>query len=117
MILAVSTVPIQSAPIGASHRIRVWLKSLTNIPPDESATTYSLPFNDSYVYQRIWKSDTLKIGARLNFESMGNKAIMGFSSGGPQTIVSTGLLPDLGHKHSQSTSQTSDKTTRSSRRP
>jgi len=110
------TVPIQSAPIGASHRIRVWLKSLAT-PPDEPATAYSLPFNDSYVYQRIWKSDTLKIGARLNFESMmGHKAVMGISSRGPQTIVTTGLPHDLGQKHSASASQASDRLTQSSRR-
>lgn len=110
------TVPIPSTPTGASHRIRVWLKSLINISSDEP-TAFSMPFNDSYVYQRIWKSDTFKVGARLDFESLGNKAIMGFSSGHPQTIVSTSL-PELSRKSSQSRPHTAaiDRSTRGARR-
>lgn len=78
------TVPIKSVPVGASHRIRVWMKSLVNL---SASTPSALPFHDSYIYQRIWKSDTFKIGARLDFESMSNKATMGFAAGPPQTIV------------------------------
>lgn len=81
-----SSVPITSQPAGASHRIRVWLRSLVSLqnPPPQ----YAIPFNDSYIYQRIWKTDTFKVGARLDFESLGGKLIMGFAaSGGPQTIV------------------------------
>ncbi|RDB19784.1 hypothetical protein Hypma_012899 [Hypsizygus marmoreus] len=87
-------VPINSTPVGASHRLRVWLKSLVNLSTIDSATTFALPFNDSYIYQRIWKSDAFKIGSRLDFESMSNKAIMGFASPeGPQTIVTTRTPP------------------------
>ncbi|GLB34164.1 hypothetical protein LshimejAT787_0110480 [Lyophyllum shimeji] len=78
------TVPIKSVPAGASHRVGVWLKSLINLSAN---TPTALPFPDSYVYQRIWKSDAFKIGAGLDFESMSPKATMGFAAGPPQTIV------------------------------
>ncbi|KAJ7584346.1 hypothetical protein C8J56DRAFT_149924 [Mycena floridula] len=82
------TVPMQSAPEGASHRVRVWLKTYSSAPVDPTST-FSLPFSDSYVYQRIWKSDSFKIGAQLDFGSLANrKMVMGFSvGGGPKTIV------------------------------
>ncbi|KAF5387620.1 hypothetical protein D9615_000711 [Tricholomella constricta] len=80
------SVPINSVPAGSSHRIRVWLKSLVNLSANTPA---ALPFHDSYIYQRIWKSDTFKIGARLDFESMSNKAIMGFAAGAPQMIMTS----------------------------
>ncbi|KAF8076758.1 hypothetical protein FPV67DRAFT_431212 [Lyophyllum atratum] len=84
------TVPIKSLPAGSSHRIRVWIKSLVNLSAN---TPSALPFHDSYIYQRIWKSDTLKIGARLDFESMSSKAIMGFAAGAVQTIVTSARPP------------------------
>ncbi|KAF9006741.1 hypothetical protein BDQ17DRAFT_1389501 [Cyathus striatus] len=75
-------------PAGASHRLRVWLRSLVPLSSSNPTASYTLPFNDSYIYHRIWKSDAFKIGARLDFDSLGSKMIMGFpSSGGPQTIV------------------------------
>ncbi|KAF8827234.1 hypothetical protein HHX47_DHR5000568 [Lentinula edodes] len=81
-----STVPMSSMPAGASHRIRVWLKTFLPFPNDQSSNI-SLPFNDSYVYQRIWKSDSLKIGARLDFYSLGAKMVMGYSNGPPKTFT------------------------------
>ncbi|KAJ3719352.1 hypothetical protein C8R42DRAFT_673570 [Lentinula raphanica] len=80
------TVPMNSMPAGASHRIRVWLKTLLPFPSDQSSNI-SLPFNDSYIYQRVWKSDSLKIGARLDFHTLGTKMIMGFSNGPPKTYT------------------------------
>ncbi|KAJ3873424.1 hypothetical protein F5879DRAFT_403291 [Lentinula edodes] len=80
------TVPMSSMPAGASHRIRVWLKTFLPFPNDQSSNI-SLPFNDSYVYQRIWKSDSLKIGARLDFYSLGAKMVMGYSNGPPKTFT------------------------------
>ncbi|KAF8638578.1 hypothetical protein AX17_002120 [Amanita inopinata Kibby_2008] len=74
------TVPISSLPTGASHKLRVWLRSLAPFP--------GAPHEDSYIYQRIWKSDSFKVGARLDFGSLGKKVIMGFTKGGPETIVS-----------------------------
>ncbi|KAF9462066.1 hypothetical protein BDZ94DRAFT_764436 [Collybia nuda] len=88
------SVPINSQPAGASHRLRIWLKSLVNLGNIDPSTAVSLPFNDSYIYQRIWKTDSFKVGARLDFNSLGNKMIMGFSSGGPQTIIRSSPPPD-----------------------
>jgi hypothetical protein len=48
---------------------------------------YNLPFNDSYIYQRVWKTDSFEIGSKLEFETLGPKMVMGFSSGRPQTIL------------------------------
>ncbi|PFH50134.1 hypothetical protein AMATHDRAFT_75765 [Amanita thiersii Skay4041] len=97
------TVPISSLPAGASHRLRVWLRSLVQLTSDPS-TQYALPFNDSYIYQRIWKSDSFKVGARLDFESLGGKMIMAFPAvGGPETIVSVASRsPSTGGNHDKS---------------
>ncbi|KAJ7222691.1 hypothetical protein C8J57DRAFT_1440281 [Mycena rebaudengoi] len=76
------SIPIPSMPRGASHHLRVWLKSFVPPVPEDSPV-----FNDSYVYQRLWKSDTFKIGGRLDFEALGPKLIMGVSGGRPQTVA------------------------------
>ncbi|KAF8961115.1 hypothetical protein BDZ97DRAFT_1905651 [Flammula alnicola] len=81
------TIPSQSMPTGASHKLRVWLRSLVPLSSIDPATSYVLPFNDSYIYQRIWKCDAFKIGARLDFESLGAKMVMAFSSGIPETVM------------------------------
>lgn len=47
----------------------------------------NIPYNDSYIYQRIWKSDSLKIGGRLDFSSLSNKMIVGHSLGSPTTVT------------------------------
>ena len=87
LIATCSTVQTASVPVGASHKIRVWIRSLVPLTATDPSTSYALPFNDSYIYQRIWKCDSFKIGGRLDFESLGSKMIMGFSSGMPETIV------------------------------
>jgi len=94
------TIPTNSMPAGASHKLRVWLRSLVPIPFSDPTTSYVLPFNDSYVYQRIFKSDNFKIGARLDFESLGNKMVMGFASGAPETIASPNPTPPSEDLHS-----------------
>ncbi|KAF9061075.1 hypothetical protein BDP27DRAFT_378416 [Rhodocollybia butyracea] len=82
------TVPMNSMPTGASHRLRVWLKTFLPFPEvNDQSSNISLPFNDSYVYQRIWKSDSLKLGARLDFHSLGTKMVMGYSNGPPKTYT------------------------------
>ncbi|KAG5654243.1 hypothetical protein H0H81_005930, partial [Sphagnurus paluster] len=80
------SVPITSTPVGALHRIRVWLKSLVTV--SANAPT-ALPFHDSYVYQRLWKTDAFKLGARLDFEGMASagKIMMGFAAGPPQMVA------------------------------
>jgi len=81
------TIPTTSMPTGASHKLRVWIRSLVPLTAIDPSTSYVLPFNDSYIYQRIWKCDSFKIGGRLDFESLGSKMVMGFSSGMPKTIM------------------------------
>lgn len=75
-------------PTNASHKLRVWLRSLVPLASIDPATSYALPFNDSYIYQRIYKCDSFKIGARLDFETLGPKMVMAFSSGIPETVTS-----------------------------
>ncbi|KAF9057818.1 hypothetical protein BJ165DRAFT_1334693 [Panaeolus papilionaceus] len=83
------TVPTSAIPAGASHKLRVWMRSLVPISNDPG-TSYVLPFNDSYIYQRIWKCDNFRMGSRLDFDSLGTKMVKGFSVGAPETIV----MPD-----------------------
>jgi len=81
-----SSTPSNSIPAGASHKLRIWIRSVAPLAA-ANTSAYGLPFNDSYIYQRIWKEDSFKIGSRLDFESLGAKMHMGFSAGGPETIV------------------------------
>jgi hypothetical protein len=61
-------------PPGASHRIRVWLRTpFVSLSPASSAVSSG----ESYIYQRIWKSDEFKLGAGLNFEALSSKLVMG----------------------------------------
>ncbi|KAF8728314.1 hypothetical protein AX14_006788 [Amanita brunnescens Koide BX004] len=81
------TSPHSSLPAGASHQLRVWLRS--PIPTTTSSLQEPSTIPSSYAYQRIWKTDALKIGSKLDFASLGNKVIMGLSlRGGPETVVS-----------------------------
>ncbi|KXN89482.1 hypothetical protein AN958_05644 [Leucoagaricus sp. SymC.cos] len=80
------TIPVQSMPPGATHRLRVWLRSLVPLS-SEPGLSQPLPFNDSFIYQRIFKTDEFKVGGRLEFSSLGNKLVMAFPHcGGPETI-------------------------------
>jgi hypothetical protein len=76
----VYTVPVRSVPAGASHRLRVWLKTRRD---DPSARARRL----IYVYQRVRRSDAFKIGARLDFEALGPRIGMGSPAGAPQMVV------------------------------
>jgi len=53
-------IPLDSKPAGATHRIRVWLRS----PSPLSAGEGLLP---SYTYQRIWSTDEFRVGGYLDF--------------------------------------------------
>jgi hypothetical protein len=67
-------IPVTSTPPGASHRLRFWLRTpFISNSPASSAVSQS----ESYIYQRIWKSDDFKIGAGLNFDALGSKVVMG----------------------------------------
>ncbi|KAJ7681220.1 hypothetical protein B0H17DRAFT_1161173 [Mycena rosella] len=80
------TVPMRSVPVGASHRLRVWLKSLLPAVPSAADSVANL-LQHEVVYQRLWKSDAFKLGARLDFEALGPRLIMGASACVPQTVV------------------------------
>ncbi|KAF7335272.1 hypothetical protein MSAN_02337900 [Mycena sanguinolenta] len=88
----VYTVPVRSIPTGASHRVRLWLKTRAD-PPTPVSPSAQARAVESYVYQRVWKSDAFKIGARLDFEAIGPRLVMGSPAGPPQTIVMDVLSP------------------------
>jgi len=94
--LVIYSVPMDSTPPGSSHRIRVWLRTHLDLAVNDPAIGPS----QSYIYQRIWKMDSFKIGARLDFAAMSRKgATIGFASGGPQTIkTQSATSPRLGEK-------------------
>jgi len=77
------SIPISSTPAGASHRLRVWLCSPYR-GPSPSISPSASSNRESYVYQRIWKSDRFRLGAYLNFEALGSKLVMGVSSEPPR---------------------------------
>jgi hypothetical protein len=80
----------------------VWIRSLVPLNSSDPSTSYVLPFNDSYICQGIWKSDSFKVGGRLDFESLGSKMTMGFSSGMPETVVMPNPPPLDLHSSTQS---------------
>ena len=74
-------IPSNSLLAGASHLLRVWVRSQTR---------HHFPIDDtlSYIYQRIWKIDALKIGSKLSFASLGSRVTMGLPlRGGPETDI------------------------------
>jgi len=82
-----STIPVHSMPPGATHRLRVWVKTLVPLIPNP-VVSQPLPFNDSVIYHRIYKAEDFKVGGRLEFHSLGNRLVMAFPrSGGPETIT------------------------------
>ncbi|KAF8550381.1 hypothetical protein OG21DRAFT_419815 [Imleria badia] len=103
------SIPVPSSPAGASHRLRVWLRTPHAVAPHARSQSQShflslshsrsqsqplspepsepsgpstlspsraIRATSSYVYQRLWKTDDLKIGAHLAFESVGHKIIL-----------------------------------------
>ncbi|KAJ8482157.1 hypothetical protein ONZ45_g15051 [Pleurotus djamor] len=94
LTFTIYSVPMTSTPAGASHRIRIWVRSMSPFPSDPNPVGhYTLPFTDSYTYHRLWKTDGFRLGAHLDFLSLSNKMVLGFAAGGPQTIVTTRPLP------------------------
>ncbi|KAG6910802.1 hypothetical protein DXG01_007691 [Tephrocybe rancida] len=84
MTFLIYTVPINSVPAGSSHRVRIWTKSLVSHAAGDHPAH---PFQDSYIYQRIYKNDLFKIGGQLDFNNMSNKATVGFAVGPVKTIT------------------------------
>jgi len=54
------TIPLISKPAGATHRIRVWLKSPSPFNAEED-------LYPSHTYQRIWSTDEFRVGGYLDF--------------------------------------------------
>ncbi|KDQ64201.1 hypothetical protein JAAARDRAFT_27828 [Jaapia argillacea MUCL 33604] len=72
VLFVIYTVPMTSIPPGATHRVRLWLRC----PVAASRTSTHA---QAYVYQRIWKSDELKVGSELDFSLLGRNVIMAVS--------------------------------------
>lgn len=68
------SIPALSMPRGASHRLRFWLR--TPHAPLSPSSSVSSQVTESYIYQRLWKTDDFKIGAYLDFDALGSKLIM-----------------------------------------
>lgn len=69
------TIPAPSLPHGASHRLRFWIRTpYSSISPTSSVDSKPV---ESYIYQRLWKTDDFKLGGNLNFETLGSKVIIG----------------------------------------
>ncbi|KAI6127417.1 hypothetical protein EDD16DRAFT_1552841 [Pisolithus croceorrhizus] len=69
------SIPAVSMPHGASHRLRFWLRTPhASLSPTSSTSSQ---MTESYIYQRLWKTDDFKIGAYLNFTGLGSKLTMG----------------------------------------
>ncbi|KAF9236241.1 hypothetical protein BU15DRAFT_89284 [Melanogaster broomeanus] len=68
------SIPVASMPPGASHRLRFWLRT----PPASASPASSVASHpaESYVYQLLWKTDEFKVGACLDFATLGNKLTM-----------------------------------------
>ncbi|KAI9467117.1 hypothetical protein BJY52DRAFT_48304 [Lactarius psammicola] len=81
------TIPVTSTPRGATHRIRLWLRvpdQVGPVPPSE----VDLP-SPQFIYQRIWGTDSFKVGNALDFTALGPKLIMGVPNGDGPRILSS----------------------------
>jgi hypothetical protein len=63
------TIPLASKPAGATHRIRVWLKSPSPLSMEDG-------LHPSYTYQRIWSTDEFRLGGYLDFLDIDPKRVI-----------------------------------------
>jgi len=83
-------IPIKAVvPAGAIHRLSVWLRTVAPSSDPSNSASFVPPFTESHICQRIWKMDSFKIGAHLDFANLGDKMITGSCVGGPRTVVMT----------------------------
>jgi hypothetical protein len=82
-----STIPVASNPRGATHRIRLWLRAPAQV---ENVSRPAVDVSSTkFIYQRIWSTDTFKVGNCLDFTALGPKMVMGVPHGdGPRTLSS-----------------------------
>jgi hypothetical protein len=70
-----SSVPATSTPPNATHRLRLWIRTPTG--PQSPTSSVNSHQNQSYIYQRLWKSDNFKLGSELNFQALSSNLVMG----------------------------------------
>ena len=63
------TIPLDSKPAGATHRVRVWLRSPS--PFNAEGDSYAV-----YTYQRIWSTDEFRVGGYLDFMDVDPKRVI-----------------------------------------
>lgn len=77
------TIPLDSKPPGATHRVRVWLRSPS--PFNAEGDSFG-----SYVYQRIWSTDEFRLGGYLDFTAIDPKrVILATPTGRPSLRIRT----------------------------
>ncbi|KAF7965678.1 hypothetical protein HWV62_42352 [Athelia sp. TMB] len=90
----VYSVPITSTPPNASHRLRLWIRTpAAGALPSPTSSVNSFG-TQSFIYQRIWKSDDFKLGGELYFQALGSKVVMGvMDAQGPRFERRSQALP------------------------
>ena len=63
------TIPLISKPAGATHRVRIWLKTPSPFNTAEDS-------HRSYTYQRIWSTDEFRVGGFLDFQDIDPKRVI-----------------------------------------
>ncbi|KAF9651680.1 hypothetical protein BDM02DRAFT_3110107 [Thelephora ganbajun] len=63
------TIPLLSKPAGATHRLRVWLRSPSPFNAEED-------LYPSYTYQRIWSTDEFRVGGFLDFHDIDPRRVI-----------------------------------------
>lgn len=66
---SIYTIPLVSKPAGATHRLRVWLRSPAAFSLEEGS-------HHSYTFQRIWSTDEFRVGGYLDFMDVDPKRVI-----------------------------------------
>lgn len=85
------TIPLDSKPVGATHRLRIWLRSPSPFTLDGESYR-------KYTYQRIWSTDEFRVGGFLNFVDIDPKSVIVAEPGErPNLRISTNEYHKLGY--------------------
>jgi len=85
------TIPLDSKPVGATHRLRIWLRSPSPFTLDGESYR-------KYTYQRIWSTDEFRVGGFLNFVDIDPKSVIVAEPGErPNLRISTNEYYKLGY--------------------
>ena len=63
------TIPLVTKPVGATHRVRVWLKTPSPYNTEEDP-------DRSHTYQRIWSTDEFRVGGYLDFSDIDPRRVI-----------------------------------------